>query len=98
MNAFHYRAGSLRCEGVSLNALAAKYGTPLYVMSAGAIRDAIREVRAPFAEFNPLLCYAMKANSTLAILRLVAQEGFGVEVVSEGELFRARKAGVAPAK
>lgn len=84
------------CEGVSLAALARRHGTPLYVYSAGAIRGAIREIREAFAEFDPLVCYAMKANGTLGILKLAASEGCSVEVVSGGELYRARAAGLDP--
>jgi diaminopimelate decarboxylase len=95
-DAFRNRRGHLHCEGVSLAALARRHGTPLWVYSGGAIREAIAEVRDAFAAHRPLICYAMKANMSLAILRLVAAEGCGVEVVSGGELFRALRARVHP--
>jgi len=78
--------------------LARCFGTPLYLMSANSVRCAIAEVRRAFAEFSPVICYAVKANSTLGLIRLVAREGCGVEVVSVGELFRALRAGVAPGR
>jgi diaminopimelate decarboxylase len=95
----HKRAGGrLFCEGFSLQALAKRHGTPCWVMSAGAIRAAIREVRSAFAEFDPLICYAMKANFSLGVVRIAAAEGCGVEVVSGGELYRATVAGVPAGK
>jgi len=93
---FRTRHGILHCEGVSLEALARRHGTPLWVYSANAIRDAIGAVRDAFASHHPLICYAMKANPSLAVLRLVVGEGLGIEVVSGGELFRALRAGVHP--
>jgi len=93
-DAFRSRHGVLHCEGVSLTALARRHGTPLWVYSATAIRGAVDEVRDAFGVRHPLVCYAMKANGTLAILRLVVREGCGAEVVSGGELFQARRAGV----
>jgi len=95
---FHFRSGRLFCERVPVARLAAEYGTPCYVMSAGSIRGAVREIAGGFAGLDPLICYAVKANSTMAILRLVANEGCGAEVVSGGELYRALKAGIAPSR
>jgi len=91
------RAG-MRCEGVPLSALARRHGTPLYVVSSAALRSAASELTRAFGGFNPLLCYAVKANPSLAVIRLLARAGFGAEVVSGGELYRALKAGVAPRK
>ncbi len=96
MKPFPRVQGRLLCERVPLAALARRFGTPLYVYSAGAIRSAIAEVRGAFAEFDPLVCYAMKANGTLGILRLAVRAGCGIEVVSAGELYRARLAGADP--
>jgi len=88
----------MKCGRVPLSALARRYGTPLFVMSAPALRGAAAELRNAFGGFNPLLCYAMKANPALAVVRLFAREGFGAEVVSGGELFIAMRAGVSPSK
>jgi len=97
-SSYRYRGGRLCCEGVPLSAVAVRYGTPAWVMSAGAIRGAIREVREAYSGLDPLVCYAMKANANIHVLRLIASKGCGVEVVSGGELFRAVAAGVEPAR
>jgi diaminopimelate decarboxylase len=78
----------MRCEGVGMEQLAHKYGTPLYVYSAGHIRQRIRLFQRAFHAVPHMLCYAVKANSALAILRLLAGEGSGFDVVSGGELER----------
>ena len=94
MEPFTYRAGRLHCEGVPATALVAEYGTPLYVYSAGAMRSRLRAFRDAFAELSPLLAYSVKSNGNLAVLRLLAGEGAGADIVSGGELFRARLAGI----
>jgi len=91
---FQYRGGSLACEGVSLAELAETYGTPLYVYSETSIRDRFRALDEAYAGVPHQICYAMKANDNLAITRLLAGLGAGADIVSGGELFRARKAGV----
>jgi diaminopimelate decarboxylase len=78
----------LYCEAVSLEALAARYGTPLYVYSAAMIRARLNAFAHAFQSVPHTLCYSVKANSTLAILRLIASEGAGFDVVSSGELQR----------
>ncbi|MCD8563217.1 MAG: diaminopimelate decarboxylase [Alphaproteobacteria bacterium] len=98
---FAYRDGVLHAEGVSLPFLAQKYGTPAYIYSAGTIRSqhaALKDALARFlpADRQPLLCYACKANSNIAILSLLRGLGCGLEIVSEGELFRGLKAGFSP--
>ncbi|MEY3095861.1 MAG: diaminopimelate decarboxylase [Pseudomonadota bacterium] len=86
--------GQLHCEGVRLSSLAQAHGTPLYVYSARAIRQAYRAFAAAASDEQPLsVCYAVKANPTLGILKLLAREGAGFDIVSEGELFRVLKAG-----
>ena len=91
---FHYQRGRLICDRVPLATLARRFGTPCFVISTRAVRHAVRALREGFGEFSPLACYAVKANDTLAILRLVAREGCGAEIVSSGELYRARRAGI----
>ena len=83
-------------EGVDLAALAAREGTPLYVYSAPAIRSRIRALRAALAGLDSGIRYAVKANGNLAVLRLLAAEGAGADIVSGGELMRALRAGIAP--
>jgi diaminopimelate decarboxylase len=82
----------LRCEAVSLAGLAARHGTPLYVYSAAMIRARLQAFARSFQSVPHTLCYSVKANSTLAILRLVASEGAGFDVVSGGELQRVLRA------
>jgi len=98
MHSFHYENGSLHCEGVDLNALAATHGTPLYVYSKATILDHYRRLAGSMSDLDCRICYATKANSNLAILNLLAQEGAGFDIVSEGELFRVEKAGGDPGK
>ena len=96
MHSFRYHAGSLHCEGVNLEHLAEKYGTPLYVYSAGTILDHYRRLDAALSEIDHLICYAVKANSNRAILNLLSREGAGFDIVSGGELFRVLAAGGDP--
>jgi diaminopimelate decarboxylase len=98
MHTFHYRDGELYCEEVALARAAEEFGTPLYVYSAGTILDHYRRLDAALGSLDHLICYAVKANSNGAILRLLAKTGAGFDIVSGGELFRVLKAGGAAAK
>jgi len=91
-----YRDRFLYLGGVAANALAAEYGTPLYIYDASVIRRQVERVRNGFKDlpFRPF--YAMKANSNLSILRLIREQGFGCDAVSPGEMFLALRAGFAP--
>ena len=93
MHEFAYRDGTLFCEGVALDALAERHGTPLYVYSAATIRGHFRRLDRALEGLDHRVCFAMKANSTLAVLDLLAREGAGFDIVSGGELFRVLKAG-----
>ncbi len=88
--------GAARVDGVDLHLLAEKFGTPLYVYSSRAIVERIDSLRAAFNGSDPLICYAVKANSSLGILDLMARHGLGADIVSLGELRRALHAGIAP--
>ena len=90
---FAYRGGRLWCDGVSLEALADQYGTPLYVYSARQIRERLALFQNAFSTRPSTVCFAVKSNSSLAILRLLAQAGAGFDIVSGGELERVRRAG-----
>ncbi|HEX2139550.1 MAG TPA: diaminopimelate decarboxylase [Woeseiaceae bacterium] len=81
-------------DGVALEALALEFGTPLHVYSAGAIRQRVTGLRAALAGLDAMICYAVKANGNLALLRLMADMGVGADIVSGGELRRALAAGV----
>ena len=87
------RPTELYCESVALEGLAERYGTPLYVYSAAMIRARLSAFANAFRSTPHTLCYSVKANSTLAILRLVASEGAGFDVVSVGELQRVLRVG-----
>jgi len=95
---FHYRGGTLHCEDVDLARVAEKFGTPIYVYSAGTILDHYARLDAALAPLDHLICYAVKANSNRAILKLLADAGAGFDIVSGGELFRVLAAGGDPAK
>lgn len=90
---FHYPRGkaALHCENVSLESLARKFGTPLYVYSAGQILDRYRLFATAFGHRDHLICYSVKANSNLSILKLLARQGSGFDIVSGGELLRLLK-------
>lgn len=97
MHGFSYQNGSLFCEDVDLLSLAESRGTPLYVYSAGTLRNHFRRLDAVLAGIDHEIAYAVKANSNLSVLRLLAAEGAGFDIVSGGELFRVIKAGGNPA-
>ena len=98
MHSFHYQDGRLHCEAIDLAAIADRFGTPLYVYSAATILDHYRRLNEAFAGVDHLICYAAKANSNGAILKLLADVGAGFDIVSGGELFRVLNAGGAAAR
>ena len=93
-----YQNGQLMVEGVALSDLARQHGTPLFVYSKAAILAALAAYQRGLAGREALICYAMKANSSLAILKLLADAGCGFDIVSAGELERALAAGATPSK
>src|SRR5258708_1063860 len=98
MHLFHYRDGRLCCEDVDLERVAESFGTPTYVYSASTILDHYSRLDAALAPLDHLICYAVKANSNRAILKLLADAGAGFDIVSGGELYRVLAAGGDPAK
>jgi len=98
MRAFDYKNGVLHAEGVSLVRLADQIGTPFYCYSEGAISGQYNAYVAAFADQDVQVCYAMKANDNLAVLRAFAELGAGADVVSGGELVRALTASIPPTK
>jgi diaminopimelate decarboxylase len=98
MHHFAYRDGVLHAEAVNLSDLAQAVGTPLYCYSTATLRRHYEVFAGAFADVDALVCYAMKANSNQAVIKTLAQLGAGADVVSGGELSRARAAGVAPDK
>jgi diaminopimelate decarboxylase len=95
---FQYQDGNLYCEGVDLAQVAKEFGTPLYVYSAGTILDHYTRLDRSLGAIDHLICYAVKANSNRAILKLLAEAGAGFDIVSGGELFRVLAAGGNPSK
>lgn len=98
MEPFNYRDGSLFAEGVALSAIAARFGTPTYVYSRAHIEERYRAYADALAGMPHLVCFAVKANSNLAVLNLLARLGAGFDIVSRGELERVLAAGGDPAK
>jgi len=96
-NPFHYRDGVLFCENVEVTKIAQQAGTPCYVYSAGAILTQYRAYDDALAGLPHRVCYAVKANSNLSVLRLLAKAGAGFDIVSGGELHRVIQAGGDPA-
>lgn len=90
---FSWRENELYCEGVRLEEIAARVGTPAYVYSAASIRGAYRTLHQALGPQPHTICYSVKANSNLSILRLLAKLGGGFDIVSVGELFRLQRAG-----
>ncbi len=98
MEPFEYQDGRLYCEERSVAALADRFGTPLYVYGASAFTGQLKALHDVFKELDPLVCYSVKANSNLGILKLMGEHGSGFDVVSGGELYRVQKAGGDPGK
>ncbi len=98
MNPFHYIHSTLHAEEVSLSSLAKSYQTPLYVYSQSQIEANFLEFDTAFGKHPHLVCYAVKANSNIAVLRVLAELGAGFDIVSAGELQRVIRAGGSPSK
>ena len=98
MNNFEYRHGELYCEQVPVSRIAKELGTPCYVYSHATLVRHFNAYDSAFKNIPHIVAFAMKANSNLAILRLMAKEGSGADIVSGGELFRALKAGIPASK
>jgi diaminopimelate decarboxylase len=98
MHSFEYHHGELYCEQVPVSRIAKELGTPCYIYSHATLVRHFHAYDSAFKSIPHVIAFAMKANSNLAILRLMAKEGSGVDIVSGGELFRALKAGVPASK
>src|ERR1700693_3248035 len=94
MHHFDYRGGVRHAEGVALDHLAAVVGTPFYCYSTATLTRHYKVFAGAFADVRALVCYAMKANSNQAVVKTLAELGAGADVVSGGELQRARAAGI----
>ena len=98
MNFFEYHNGELVAEGVPIKRIAKEVGTPAYVYSLATLKRHFRVFDQAFARVSHIVCFSVKANSNIALLRAFAKEGSGFDIVSAGELFRALKAGADPKK
>ena len=93
---FQYINNILHCDSVALTTLAEKFGTPLYVYSANRLRENYRRLVKAFAKIKPTICYSVKANSNLSLLKILKDEGASFDIVSGGELFRVLKINADP--
>src|SRR5580700_8074870 len=98
MHDFHYTGGKLYCEGVPMETLARKYGTPLYVYSERTLARRFQELDSAMAGIEHLVCFAVKSNSNRSVLRVLARLGSGFDIVSGGELERVIAAGGDPGR
>ncbi|WP_319759858.1 diaminopimelate decarboxylase [Maridesulfovibrio sp.] len=98
MNYFEIKNNELHAENISINELAKEYGTPLYIYSAATLRRHFEAFDSAFTGLEHMTCYSVKANSNLSVLKLLAEMGAGMDIVSGGELYRALKAGVPAGK
>ena len=96
MHGFHYLGGRMFCENVAIESLVKKYGTPIYVYSQGTLLDHYRKLDRAMAPVDHLICFAVKSNSILSVLRALVNAGSGFDIVSVGELMRVMKAGGDP--
>ncbi|MHB8092962.1 MAG: diaminopimelate decarboxylase [Syntrophales bacterium] len=98
MNYFNYKDNELYCEEVSIAAIAREIGTPFYLYSARTLKRHFTAFTEAFAGIPHIICFAVKANSNIAILKSFANQGGGADIVSGGELYRALQAGIEPAR
>ena len=98
MESFSYRDGELYCEQVPVAKIAAQYGTPVWIYSKSFLLGRLKQIQTAFAEVDPVICYSVKANSTLGVLKVMRDAGSSFDVVSGGELYRVKAAGAETSK
>ncbi len=98
MHDFHFKDGELFCEEVRVSDIAKKEGTPFYLYSYKTLTEHYQKIQEAFASLNPLICFAMKANGNLAVIKALIGQGAGLDIVSGGELKKALKAEADPKK
>ena len=98
MHRFAYKGSQFYCEETPISKIAERVGTPFYLYSIGTFLDHFLKLKKAFAPVSPVICFSMKANSNLTVLKALVNHGSGLDIVSRGELFRAKKVGVDPSK
>lgn len=98
MNPFQYRDGELFCEEIPVSRIARDFGTPCWIYSKAMLLHQLGQIQQAFAAVNPVICFSVKANSNLGILKVMRDAGSSFDVVSGGELYRVKKAGADTAK
>ncbi len=98
MHDFKFKNNELHCESVKVSTIAKKVGTPFYLYSHHTLVDHFTKIQKAFKKIDPIICFAMKANDNLAVLKTLADEGAGFDIVSVGELKKVKKVGADPKK
>ncbi len=98
MHYFSFKKNNLYCENIKVQDLVDEFGTPLYIYSEKTILEHFIKLRNAFSKLKPLICYSVKANSNLSVLNLLTSAGAGLDIVSGGELYRAKKVKCQPGK
>jgi diaminopimelate decarboxylase len=98
MQSFSYRNGELYCEDVPVAKIVAQYGTPVWIYSKSFLLGQLKQIQTAFREVDPVICYSVKANSTLGVLKVMRDAGSSFDVVSGGELYRVKAAGADTSK
>lgn len=98
MQSFSYRNGELYCEDVPVAKIVARYGTPVWIYSKSFLLGQLKQIQTAFREVDPVICYSVKANSTLGVLKVMRDAGSSFDVVSGGELYRVKAAGADTSK
>lgn len=96
MRPFRYQGKKLYCEDIALEDIAQKVGTPFYCYSYAALTERFAQLKKAYRAVNPLICFSVKSNSNIAVLRALVKKGAGLDIVSGGELYRSMKAGCDP--
>jgi diaminopimelate decarboxylase len=98
MHRFKYKRGHFYCEETKISTLTKRHKTPFYLYSYNTFLDHFIKLKKAFSEFNPLICFSMKSNSNLALLKILTDRGAGLDIVSGGELYKAKRLKVDPKK
>lgn len=98
MHDFHFKNNELHCEDVRISDIAQQFGTPVYIYSYNTLIDHLTKIQMAFAPLDPVICFAMKANDNLAVVKALVDKGAGLDIVSNGELKKALMVSADPKK